>query len=101
MTMTYKPTKLRSAEEWMNCFGKFPNDQKQEAEIYALAKLPENLLPRVAFWNSVLTELDIELIQINALEAAAEIVQSYPDTDTPISDITEAILAKIEELKRG
>lgn len=52
----------------MNQFGKFPNNQKQEEAIYSAAKLPENLLPKVNFWNSVLTESDIEQIQLDAMK---------------------------------
>lgn len=69
---------MKTAEEWMNSFGKFPTDLKQEDELWRLSKLPENVLPKVNFWNSVITESDIEQIQLNAAKAgmklAAEIV---------------------------
>jgi len=60
---------MKTKEEWQNEFGKFPVDQKLEREIYSLAKLPESILPKVAFWNSLVTELDIEKIQLDAFKA--------------------------------
>lgn len=59
---------MKTAEEWMNSFGRFPNDQKQEESVWNLVKLPESVLPKVSFWNSVLTENDIEQIQLDAMK---------------------------------
>jgi hypothetical protein len=69
-------TKLKSAEGWMEQF----------------TGLHEPALVTV-------NRMAIREIQLNTLEAAVEIVRSYPDTDTPISDITEALFTQIVELK--
>jgi len=70
---------FKSADEWMNSFGKFPNDNKMEFEIWRQSKLPESLLPKVNFWNSILTETDIASVQANAFHEAARIVKYESD----------------------
>ena len=95
---------MKTAEEWMNSFGRFPNDQKQEESVWNLVKLPESVLPKVSFWNSVLTENDIQQIQLDAIKEgmrrAAEICvkyKNYGDLYPPINT-RKTILTAAEQL---
>ena len=93
---------MKSAEEWQNMFGKFPVDQKGEDEIYRMAKLPESVLPPVAFWNSVLTELDIKQIQLDALRwCELQLKSPHSAPGDMLEDLRNgkfAIRARIDEL---
>jgi hypothetical protein len=93
-------SKFKTAEEWMNSFGKFPNNNQQEAEIYKQVKLPESLLPKVNFWNSVVTESDIETIQANAMREAARICLSHNNSGEG-SECYRAIEAIANQIDKG
>lgn len=91
---------MKSADEWQNIFGKFPVDQKQEDEVYRLAKLPESLLPPVSFWNSVLTELDIKQIQLDAWKQGMTDAAGVVSDRIPVSTRHQGIIPKAIEQAR-
>lgn len=95
---------MKTAEELMNSFGKFPNDNKEEDRVYRIAKIPERLLPPVNFWNSVVTESDIKQIQLDAMKEGmlraarnANQISCRPGGGTAL-EVKQAILSDAEQL---
>lgn len=69
---------MKTAEEWMLCFGRWSADNPLDR---IRPRLAESVLPPVDFYQSVLSENDIRNIQLDALKQgykeAAEIVSLY------------------------